>query len=78
MKPLVSFCIITYNQENYILDALNGAVNQDYENLEIIVSDDCSKDNTFGVIENFVKTYQGRHKIILNRNYDDFYIFKPS
>lgn len=68
MKPLVSFCIITYNQENYILDALNGAVNQDYENLEIIVSDDCSKDNTFDVIENFVKTYQGRHKIILNRN----------
>lgn len=66
--PLVSFCIFTYNQENYILDALKGAIQQDYNNLEIIVSDDCSTDNTFQIIEDFVNGYKGSHHIILNRN----------
>lgn len=67
-KPLVSFCIISYNQENYILDALEGAVSQDYDNLEIIVSDDCSKDSTQQEIDEFVAAYKGPHKIIVNKN----------
>lgn len=67
-KPLVSFCILTYNQENYILDALEGAVSQDYENMEIIISDDCSNDGTQQKIDEFVAAYKGPHKIIVNKN----------
>lgn len=67
-NPLVSFCLFTYNQEKFVLDALRGAVSQDYENMEIIVSDDCSTDNTFTIIENFFENYKGDKKIILNRN----------
>lgn len=75
-KPLVSFCIISYNQENFILDALEGAVSQEYENLEIIVSDDCSKDSTQQKIDDFVATYNGPHKIIVNKNQPNLGIAK--
>ena len=67
-KPLVSFCILTYNQENYIENACLGAFEQDYPNLEIIISDDCSSDNTWNIVLDLVSHYNGPHKIILNKN----------
>ena len=67
-KQLVSMCIFTYNQQAYIEDALKGALNQTYSNLEIIISDDCSTDDTFKIVEEYVKGYGGPHKIVLNRN----------
>lgn len=66
--PLVSLCIIAYKQEGYIQEALQSAALQDYENLEIIVSDDNSPDRTFEIAKSFAKDYRGPHKIILNRN----------
>jgi glycosyltransferase involved in cell wall biosynthesis len=42
-RPLVSFVLLTYNQEKYVADALRAALNQTYSPLEIIISDDCSQ-----------------------------------
>lgn len=67
-KPLVSYCLLCYNQEEYIAEALNSALNQDYSNLEIIVSDDCSRDNTVGVIQGIVSCYKGSHRVYVNKN----------
>lgn len=67
-KPLASFCIMTYNQEKYIKDACMGAFGQDYPNLEIIISDDCSTDGTWNVVLDTVSLYHGSHKIVLNKN----------
>ena len=53
MKPLISICIPTYNGEKYITEALDSAINQTYKNLEIIISDDNSKDNTLKIIEGY-------------------------
>jgi glycosyltransferase involved in cell wall biosynthesis len=66
--PLVSFCLFTYNQEQYVKEALLGALKQTYTPLEIIISDDASQDHTMEIIRETVKTYTGPHKIVLNQN----------
>jgi glycosyltransferase involved in cell wall biosynthesis len=70
-KPLVTFCILTYNQENYIEEAIQSAYNQNYSPLEIIISDDGSKDRTRGIISDLVKNYKGDHNVIINFNKDN-------
>ena len=67
-NPLVTFALFSYNQEKYIRKALEGALSQDYAPLEIIISDDCSSDNTYGTICDVVAQYEGPHKIIVNLN----------
>lgn len=51
---LVSICIPTYNGEAFISEAMRSAVSQTYANLEIIVSDDDSSDNTCSIIKSFL------------------------
>lgn len=46
-----------------------GALVQDYPNLEIIFSDDCSSDRTFEVVKELTQAYKGPHKLIFNRNH---------
>jgi glycosyltransferase involved in cell wall biosynthesis len=52
--PRVSVMIPTYNQESCIATAVESALMQDYPNLEVIVSDDCSTDGTKGVVERYL------------------------
>lgn len=56
--PLVSIMIISYNQERYIEEAVVSAVQQDYENLEVIVSDDGSMDTTPEILRRLEEKYQ--------------------
>lgn len=52
--PLVSIGIPTYNRANsYLKQALRSAVNQTYQNIEIIVFDNCSSDDTESVVKEF-------------------------
>lgn len=48
-QPLVTFALFAYNQEQYIREAVEGAFSQTYKPLEIILSDDCSRDRTFEI-----------------------------
>lgn len=66
--PLITFALITYNQEAFINDALDGAFSQTYSPMEIIISDDCSSDATFDIIKYRVEQYNGPHRIIINQN----------
>lgn len=50
-KPLVSVCIPAYNSSDYIADTMESILNQTYKNLELVVVDDCSKDNTVEIVE---------------------------
>jgi predicted O-linked N-acetylglucosamine transferase (SPINDLY family)/predicted SAM-dependent methyltransferase/GT2 family glycosyltransferase len=52
-SPLVSICIPTYNGEEFIEETLNNVLRQTYPNLEIIISDDNSKDRTIEIVESF-------------------------
>lgn len=55
--PLVSIHIICYNQEKFIRQALESAIRQDYPDLEIVIADDCSTDDTRAVIEETIARY---------------------
>lgn len=50
-KPKVSVIILTYNHERYIEDCLNGMLRLNYDNIELIISDDASTDQTFQKIQ---------------------------
>lgn len=67
-RPLITFAVLAYNQEHFIRDAIEGAFSQTYSPLEIILSDDCSSDGTFQIIEKMAFNYRGPHRIIVNRN----------
>ena len=67
-NPLVSFVILAYNQEQFISEAIIGALSQTYNNMEIIVSDDCSTDNTYEIARQTIEKYNGDKKIYLYRN----------
>ena len=50
-NPLVSIIIPCYNTEKYIEQAVRSTMTQTYKNLEIIVTDDCSKDSSYSILE---------------------------
>ena len=67
-RPLITFALMAYNQEQLIEEAVAGALAQTYSPLEIILSDDCSTDRTFSIMSTMVAGYAGPHRVRLNRN----------
>ena len=65
-QPLVSFIISVYNGEAYIERCIKSIFNQTYQNLEIIIIDDCSTDSTNLILKNL--SYQSKIKINLIKN----------
>lgn len=55
MAPIVSVVIISYNSANTILETLESIASQQYSNLELIVSDDGSNDNTVDVAKQWLE-----------------------
>ncbi|MBF1991531.1 glycosyltransferase family 2 protein [Fischerella thermalis] len=51
--PLVSIITPTYNRPDYLKQALKSAISQTYQNIEIIVSDNCSPENPQAIVESF-------------------------
>ena len=62
IEGLVSFVISNYNNENYISDCLDSILNQTYENIEIIVVDDNSTDNSVQVIKQWIENNKNLFK----------------
>lgn len=67
-RPLVTFALFAYNQEKYIREAVEGAFSQTYSPLEIILSDDCSSDRTFEIMQEMAAGYKGIHKVKLRKS----------
>jgi glycosyltransferase involved in cell wall biosynthesis len=64
MRPLVSAIIPNYNYARYVGEAVESALGQTYPNIEVIVVDDGSTDNSLEVLEQ----YRDRIKIIDQKN----------
>ena len=64
MNPLVTIMIPTYNRAAYLEAAIQSALKQDYANLEVIIADDCSSDNTSEIARKFIS--DGRLKYFRN------------
>ena len=66
--PTVSFLLLAYEHETFVADAVRSVLAQDYQPLEVILSDDASSDRTFEIIEKVAAAYDGPHTVVLNRN----------
>ena len=55
--PLVSVVVPCYNHEKYVKETIESIVNQTYKNIELIVIDDGSKDNSVKVIQELADKY---------------------
>ncbi|MEW6406693.1 MAG: glycosyltransferase family A protein [Chloroflexota bacterium] len=65
---MINFYIIAYNQERFVAEAVAGALAQTYSPLEVVLSDECSDDRTFAIMQDMARAFKGPHKIVLNRN----------
>ena len=58
--PLVSVPVITYNSSATVIETLDSIYNQTYPNIELIVSDDCSTDNTVELCREWIESHKER------------------
>ena len=63
--PAVSVIIPMYNTEKYISECLQSLLNQTLQNIEVIVVDDCSTDNSLAVAENFIPAFESKNKSLV-------------
>ncbi|WP_300564737.1 glycosyltransferase family 2 protein [Flavobacterium sp.] len=68
MNPLVSIITPTHNSAKYIAETIRSVQNQTHHNWEMLIVDDCSKDNSVDIIQNFMEDDHRIHLIQLNKN----------
>jgi glycosyltransferase involved in cell wall biosynthesis len=79
INPLISICIPAYNAAQYVEEAINGWRNQTYLKLEIIVQDDCSKDDTYNIAFNVshkdqrVSVYKNKKNLGIGGNWNEVF-----
>jgi len=64
-KTLVSVVVVTYNSSETILETLESIKNQSYSNIELIITDDCSKDNTISICKEWINLNTNRFNNVL-------------
>ena len=50
---MISIAMATYNGEKYLHEQLDSILNQTYSDFELIICDDCSKDSTVKILEDY-------------------------
>src|SRR5690554_4831249 len=59
-QPLVSIVIPCYNHAQFVQESIQSVIEQDYENIELIIIDDGSKDNSVEVIQEMIPACEER------------------
>ena len=71
LKPLISIVVVTYNSQDYVLETLESIKKQTYSPIELIISDDFSKDNTVQICNDWLnnnKNHFTDSKLITTQN----------
>lgn len=68
MDRLVSIITPTFNSEKYISETINSIQAQSYRNWELLITDDCSTDNTVVIIQKIIKSDHRIKLFILKQN----------
>ncbi len=63
--PLISIVMATFNGEQFVAEQLDSIFDQTYPNIEIIVVDDCSTDDTQKILEQY-RLRHSQMKVIIN------------
>ena len=64
--PLVSIIIPTFNRQSFIAETIDSSLGQDYGNIEIIITDNASSDDTVKIVKEYVKR-DNRVKLICQK-----------
>lgn len=59
-SKLVSIIVVTYNSANYVLETLESTKMQTYKNIELVITDDCSKDDTIEICSKWIEKNKDR------------------
>ncbi len=62
----VSVLVLAYNQERHVAEALDSVAAQTYDDLEVLITDDCSTDGTLAAIRDWVTHTGFRARVIAN------------
>jgi glycosyltransferase involved in cell wall biosynthesis len=64
--PLVSALVLCYNQAPYVVECLEAIKAQEYPNLELLINDDASKDDSVAVIQSWLSKNSIPHRLFRN------------
>ena len=76
MEPLISIALCTYNGSRFLERQIMSILNQTYNNIELIVVDDCSTDNSFEITQRLsakypqIKSFKNAKNIGFNKNFE--------
>ncbi len=65
----ISIITVCYNSASTIKDTLNSVLNQTYKNYEYLIIDGLSTDNTLNILKKYTKAFQGKLKIISEKDH---------
>ena len=55
MQEKIDVLMATYNGEKYLKEQIDSILNQTYQNIQLIISDDCSTDGTREILRQYEK-----------------------
>jgi glycosyltransferase involved in cell wall biosynthesis len=64
LLPLVTIGAANFNNSRYVIESLESIRNQTYPNIELVIVDDASTDDSAGLIEEWLKTYDKPYRYI--------------